>query len=397
MDRLLAEAQELFPYTQALRRDFHRFPELGFQEVRTSGIVARQLQELGIEFSSGIGRTGIAALIEGASPGRNVLLRVDMDALPIVEDTGAEYASQNHGVMHACGHDAHTAIGLTVARLLHAHRLDFSGSVKLVFQPAEEGMGGAQAMIDEGVLENPRPDACLGLHVWNEMPFGWISATPGPVMAASETFRILITGKGGHGAVPHSTIDPVVAAAQVIGALQTIVSRNVAPLESAVVSVTMVRAGEAHNVIPSQAELKGTIRSFEPAVRQVVLERFHQVVQGVAAALSCTAEIELHSLTPAVVNHPAVTARVQAAVRQLKLDAQLDTHTQTMGSEDMALFQQALPGSYIFVGSADPGRALDYPHHHPKFDIDEAAMPWAAAIMAAAALNLLEGEPLSAT
>jgi amidohydrolase len=216
-----------------------------------------------------------------------------MDALPIQEETGAEYASTHPGIMHACGHDGHTAVGLTVARLLNDHRSSLKGTVKLVFQPAEEGLGGAEAMIADGVLENPRPDASLSLHIWNEKPLGWIGAAPGPVMAAADIFRIHLKGRGGHGAQPHLAVDPLVASAQIISSLQSIISRNKSPLEAAVISVTMLRAGDAFNVIPDTAELKGTIRSFKPEIRMQMLERFQQVVEGVAQAYGCQAEIEV--------------------------------------------------------------------------------------------------------
>jgi amidohydrolase len=387
---LLTEADALFTYTQSMRRDFHRHPELGFQEFRTAGIVSSELSKLGLEVATGVGKTGVVALLEGTNPGPTILLRVDMDALPIHEVTGAEYASQNAGVMHACGHDGHTAIGLSVAKLLVEHRHEIAGTIKLVFQPAEEGLGGAQAMLLAGVLTNPHPDFCISLHLWNEEPLGWISATPGPVMAASETFKIKINGKGGHGASPHLTVDPVIAAAQIISALQSIVARNVAPLESAVISVTVVKAGEAHNVIPNEAELQGTIRSFKPDVRELVLNRFNQVVQGVAEALCCSVDCEIHSITPAVVNDAQITHQVQDLIKEILPDHELNTSSQTMGSEDMAFFQQEIPGCYIFLGSHNAEKGLVAPHHHPKFDFDEMALPSAIALMAGAALRLTQ-------
>lgn len=387
----MREAEALFAYTQTLRRDFHSHPELGFQEVRTAGIVARQLNELGLEVHTGIAETGVVAILEGESPGPVVLLRFDMDALPILEETQAEYASQNPGVMHACGHDGHTAIGLTVARLLYAHRDMLRGTVKLVFQPAEEGLGGAQRMVKEGVLEHPRPDSCLSLHLWNEKPVGWIGAAPGPVMAASEVFKIQLTGKGGHGAVPNLTIDPVLAAAQIISALQSIVSRNVSPLKTAVVSVTSVHSGDAFNVIPNQATLKGTIRTFESAVREVVLARFRQIVEGVALAMGCQVTIEIESITPAVINDPMVTSRVQSVINNLLPGAQLDENCSTMGSEDMAFMMQQIPGCYFFIGSANSEKGLNAAHHHPRFDFDETVLPHATALMASAALEMLGG------
>ena len=225
------EAQAEFEYTQSLRRDFHRHPELGFKEFRTAEIVARELSALGIEVSTGIAETGVVALIEGTQPGAVLLLRFDMDALPVQEQTGVEYASVNPGVMHACGHDGHIAVGLTVARILQRHHQKLAGTVKLVFQPAEEGLGGAERMVAEGVLENPRPEHALALHIWNELPIGTLAFTAGPFLAASETFTIRLHGRGGHGALPHAAQDPVLAATQVITGLQTIISRQVNPLD----------------------------------------------------------------------------------------------------------------------------------------------------------------------
>jgi amidohydrolase len=318
-----------------------------------------------------------------------VLLRFDMDALPVQEETGAEYASQIPGVMHACGHDGHTAVGLTVARLLHAHRQELVGTVKLVFQPAEEGIGGAQGMVAEGVLENPRPQAALALHVWNEKPLGWMGTSPGPMMAASDEFCIQVTGRGGHGGLPHQTIDPVLASAHIITALQSIVSRNVAPLQSAVVSVTMVHGGEAMNIIPTRVELKGTIRTFEPAVREAVLKRFHEIILGTAQTLNCQAEIQARSVTPAVVNDPRLTQAVLETAAQVLPECQPDASFKTMVSEDMAYMMQAVPGCYFFLGSANPEKGLAAAHHHPRFDFDEQVLPRAAALMTAAAANLL--------
>ena len=389
MKETIDQAQELFDYTKTLRRDFHMHPEIGFQEVRTAGIVARELQSLGLEVSTGIAETGVIALIEGNKPGPVVLARFDMDALPINEDTGAEYASQNPGVMHACGHDGHTAIGLTVARMLHARQNDLNGTVKLVFQPAEEGLGGAQRMVAEGVLDNPVPDYCLALHLWNEKPLGWLGVTPGPSMAASETFRVQLTGKGGHGAAPHLTVDPLFAAAQIITALQSIVARNVPPQDTAVVSVTSVHSGTTFNVIPHTAEFQGTIRTFNPEVRSMVIERFREIVSQIAQALNCSAEIEVESVTPAVINDSELSARVQRIAQQLYPQAELDTQERTMGSEDMAFMMHTIPGCYFFIGSSNPEKGLDAKHHHPRFDFDEEALQISASMMTAVVLDLL--------
>jgi amidohydrolase len=385
-----SQAQELFDDTRRMRRDFHRHPELGFKEIRTAGIVAKELNSLGLEVTTGIAETGVVALLEGQGEGPVVLLRFDMDALPIQEETGAEYASQIPGVMHACGHDGHTAIGLSVARILQAHRDKLNGKVKFVFQPAEEGLGGAQKMVAAGVLNQPKPDVALAMHVWNDKPFGWIGISPGPIMAAADTFRVEITGKGGHGASPHQTIDPVITASQMILALQQIVARNVNPLESAVVSVTAIRAGEAFNVIPASAELKGTIRTFQPEVRRLVHERVRQITTNIAQAFDCRAEIEIKMITPAVINNDEVARNLQDLTRRIAPDLDLNSGFRTMGSEDMAYLMEDIPGCYLFVGSANPAEGLDAGHHNPKFDFDENAMLYSVAIMAAAAASYLE-------
>jgi amidohydrolase len=275
-----------------------------------------------------------------------------------------------------------------VARMLHERRAQLKGSVKLVFQPAEEGLGGAEQMIDSGVLENPPVATTLALHLWNERPVGWVGVTSGPLMAGADIFLVRLAGRGGHGALPHETVDPLLAAAQVVSALQSIVARNVSPLDTAVVSVCRMRAGEAFNVIPQYAELGGTFRTFTPQVREKVVERFTTLVEGIAAAYGCQAEIQVDRLTPAVVNDMAVTATVRAAVEALP-GLEVESGFRTMVSEDMAFLMERAPGCYLMVGSANPERGLNFGHHHPKFDFDEAALPNAAAVMTAAALAVL--------
>lgn len=384
-----SQAQELSDYTRRMRRDFHRHPELGFKEIRTAGIVAKELNGLGLEVTTGIAETGVVALLEGQGEGPVVLLRFDMDALPIQEETGAEFASQTPGVMHACGHDGHTAIGLTVARILQAHRDHLNGKVKFVFQPAEEGLGGAQRMVEAGVLDQPKPDVALAMHVWNDKPLGWIGISPGPIMAAADTFKVEITGKGGHGASPHQTIDPVTTASQMIVALQQVISRNVNPLESAVVSVTAMKSGEAFNVIPSSAELKGTIRTFQPDVRRLVHERLRRIVTHVAQAFDCRVEVDVAMITPAVVNDAGVARTLQTLTQRIAPDLDLNSDFRTMGSEDMAFFMEDIPGCYLFVGSANSAEGLDAGHHNPKFNFDENVMLHSVGLMAAAAASYL--------
>ncbi len=343
MNKFLDEAQALFEYSRELRRDFHKHPEIGLKEFRTANIVARELSSLGLEVTTGVGQTGVVGLLEGQAPGPVVLIRFDMDALPIQEETNAEYASQNDGLMHACGHDGHVAVGLTVARLLNDHRKEINGTVKFIFQPGEEGFGGAEKMIAEGVLHNPPPNIALGFHIWNEKPVGWVGIVPGPVMAAADTFTVKIIGRGGHGAVPNQVADPILAASQVVTALQGIVSRNVSPLKSAVVTVAAIHGGDAFNVVPSEVVLKGTLRSFEPEVRDLVVRRFHEIVENVAHACDCESTIEIISITPAVYNDPEITARLQKVARLLVPGDDLDTHSMTMGAEDMAFILQKVP------------------------------------------------------
>ncbi len=390
MSDFFAQARELFDYTQSMRRDFHMHPELGFQEIRTAGIVAKELQKLGLEVTTGIGKTGVVALIEGSKPGPTLLLRADMDALPIVEQTGADYASQNKGVMHACGHDGHTAILLTVARMLGSARDQFPGTIKLVFQPAEEGQGGAESMISDGVLDNPKVDVTFGLHLWNEQPVGWLGIAEGSTMAGAELFTIKVTGKGGHGAMPHTTIDPVLAGAHIVTALQSVVSRTVAPLDSAVVSVTQFHGGDAFNVIPQTVELGGTIRTFKPDVRDSVLRRVETLATKTAESFGCTAEFINTRLTPAVINDPETIRIVQSAAKKVLPHLTIDASAPiTMGSEDFAYMMEKVPGCFVFVGSANAERGLNFSHHHPKFDVDEQALSYAAALMAQSAIEIL--------
>jgi amidohydrolase len=396
MTDFLNEAKSLFTYTQTLRRDFHLHPELGFHEIRTGGIVSKELEALGLEVTKGVGKTGVVGLLEGAKPGPTLLLRFDMDALPIYEDTGAEYASQNQGVMHACGHDGHTAIGLTVAKILNAHKNEVAGTIKFCFQPSEEGsngeeIGGAEMMMKDGVLENPKVDMTLSLHLWNEKPLGWVHVAKGPVMAGAEEFKIKIIGKGGHGAIPEAAVDPIVCAAQIVSAAQTIVSRNVAPTDTAVVSFTIFNGGTAFNVIPQEVTLEGTIRTFDPQVRIKVVKRFEEIVKGVASAMGCQVEMKVKQLTPALINAEYVAAKVQETARRVLPQANHDNAPYlTMGAEDMAYIQAKVDGCYFFIGSNNKEKHLDYGHHHPKFDFDEQALINASALMSAAALDILK-------
>ena len=375
------EAEAMRERLVAWRRDFHMHPELGFQEQRSAGIIAHHLCELGYQVQTGVATTGVVGLLEGRQPGPVVMARFDMDALPITEENKTEYISQNPGLMHACGHDAHMTIGLGVATLMAQRQKEMAGTLKLVFQPGEEGENGAEEMVKEGVLENPHPDVFLSAHVWSNQPVGTVYVTPGGIMAAAEKWTCAVRGKGGHGAMPHQAVDPIVAAAQIVTALQTVVSRNVSPLETAVVTVGTFHGGDAFNIIPAQVDLSGTVRTYSSQVREMVLRRMREVIEGVAEACGATVDLVTESLSPVVVNDAEVTELVRAAAEAVVGPDNVFSGERTMGSEDAAFFMQNVPGCYFFLGSANSERGLDAPHHNPCFDIDEAVLPLGVAVM----------------
>ncbi|BAY60943.1 N-acyl-L-amino acid amidohydrolase [Calothrix brevissima NIES-22] len=360
------------------RRSLHQKPELGFQEKLTAEFIAQKLQAWGIEHQTGIAKTGIVAIVKGNKPGNDKVLaiRADMDALPIQELNQVPYCSQHNGVMHACGHDGHTAIALGTAYYLQQHRDDFAGTVKIIFQPAEEGPGGAKPMIETGVLKNPDVDAIIGLHLWNNLPLGTVGVRPGALMAAVELFDCTIRGKGGHGAIPHQTVDSIVVAAQIVNALQTIVARNVNPIDSAVVTVGALHAGTAHNVIADTANMKGTVRYFNPAYQGYFHQRIEQIIAGLCHSHGASYDFEYVSLYPPVINDPGIAELVRSiAAEVVETPIGIVPECQTMGGEDMSFFLQEVPGCYFFLGSANPEKDLAYPHHHPRFDFDETALP----------------------
>jgi amidohydrolase len=309
-----------------------------------------------------------------------------MDALPIAEANQTEYISELPGKMHACGHDGHTAIGLAVAKLLVARRDQLAGRVKFVFQPAEEIAQGAMAMIDDGVLESPQPQVALGLHLWNELPVGFVGLVDGPMMASANTFEITVRGRGGHGAMPDQTRDPILAGAHIVTALQSIVSRNVSGLDTAALSVCTFNAGFTHNVIPAEARLTGTFRTYRQATNDLVGARLREVSESVAAALGVEAEVSMRQLTPPLVNDAETNRRLREAFSRLNLAEPItwDGAARTMASEDMACILARVPGTFLFVGSANAERELDFAHHHPRFDFDERALALGAGLLAAA-------------
>ena len=383
-------AKKLQPQLVAWRREFHKYPELGFQEFRTRDEILRLLQAAGVEDVHQIEPTGVMATIRGGSPGPTGFLRFDIDALPLQEETGAPYASTIPGRMHACGHDGHIAVGLGTAHVLHHMRAELAGDVRILFQPAEEGLGGAQVCIAAGVLADPTPSFALGMHLWNTCPVGWWGISAGAVMAGSDRIHIRMEGVGGHGAAPHLARDVVLAGAHVLTALQSVISRSIDPLETAVLSMTTFHAGDADNVIPQEAFLEGTLRSMDPAIRRIALDRMEEIVLNQAASFGCRAEITVTPLTTPLRNDEEVTSRVLAVAINLFPDAEINTAERVMASEDMAAYLSLVPGCYAFVGSSNPDRGLSFSHHHPKFDFDEAVLHSAVALMAASTVDLLE-------
>jgi amidohydrolase len=359
----------------AWRRRLHQYPELGFREHLTAAFVHQRLEDWGIAHQTGIAGTGIVATIIGATSGPVLAIRADMDALPILEENEVPYRSQHTGTMHACGHDGHTAIALATAYYLSQNLNTFAGTVKIVFQPAEEGPGGAAPMIAEGVLKNPDVDAMIGLHLWNNLPLGTVGVRSGPLMAAVELFDCEIQGKGGHGAIPQQTIDSIVVASQVVNALQTIVARNVNPLDAAVVTVGSFHAGRAHNVIADTAEISGTVRYFNPDLAALIPQRVEQIIAGVCQSHGATYSLNYRKLYPAVINDGAIATLVRSVAETVvETPAGVVPDCQTMGGEDISYFLQQVPGCYFFLGSANETLGLAYPHHHPRFDFDETAL-----------------------
>jgi amidohydrolase len=394
------DVDEIMPGIVADRRWLHENPELGFQEHKTADFVRQRLESLGVEdIQAGIAQTGVTGLIRGTKegPGRTVLLRADMDALPLTEENDVEYRSQADGVMHACGHDAHTAMLLATARVLMDRRDEFSGTVKLLFQPSEEANGGgAKPMIDAGVLENPHVDAVFGQHMASDLPTGGVWITGGPVQASADKFSIRIQGKGGHGAVPHTAVDPVIVAMQIGTALQTVVSRRVDPMESAVVSICTMHAGTAFNIIPDTAEIGGTVRTFSPEVRDLAQEEITRVAEGIAASMGASAKVTYERGYPPTVNDDAMADLVRAAAAKAIGEENVHQMRPIMPAEDFSYFLIERPGTYFMLGCRNDEKGFNWPHHHPKFDLDEDSMQYGVATMAQVVLDYLNNEDLPA-
>ncbi len=383
-DDLWREARARERKLIAWRRDFHRHPEVNFEERRTSEVLRNFLEGLGLPVRAAAG-TGLIAPLEGRPGGRTVALRADMDALPIPEEGEKEYRSQNPGAAHACGHDGHMAILMGTAEILCRMKEDFRGRVVFIFQPAEEKPpGGAKLMIEAGALGGV--DAVFGLHLWQPLPTGCLGIVKGPMMANSDSFAITVRGKGGHGSMPQTAVDPILAAAHLVTGAQSIVGRNVDPLKPGVVSFGLISGGTTFNIIPGEVRLIGTVRSFHPEVQEVVEKRLRELAEGTCRAFGATAEVCYEKGYPALVNHPEMTDLVLDVARRVLGEEKIRPFDPIMGGEDFAYYLQRVPGAFFFFGAGD---GQPHPHHHPAFDIDETALPQAVVLLSAVALEFL--------
>jgi amidohydrolase len=358
----------------ALRRDFHRHPELSFQEKRTSEIIAERLTKAGLEVKTGIAKTGVVGILRGDKPGKTIAWRADIDALPLTEILQAPFTSGTPGVMHACGHDGHTAIAITAAEILAARRAELPGTAVFIFQPAEELLGGAKPMIEAGVLENPRVDEIYGLHLTTQDKAGTVNVRRGPTMASGDGFNVEVTGKGGHGAYPHLSVDPMTAAAHILIGMQSLVTKEVAAKETVVLSVGQIQAGTKNNIIPDKAVMRGTLRTFDLDVREQMLGRLQSFVSDMARAYRAEARVDLTMGCPPVINPDRETQLVhRCAVDELGESAVVEGNP-VMASDDMSLFLRARPGCYFRVGIA-PTHSRSVPHHAPEFEMNEDGLP----------------------
>jgi amidohydrolase len=389
---VLQEAEKIFPQLQKWRRQIHQHPELGFREEQTSRLVADALKAAGWRVTTGIAQTGVVATLTGREKGRVIAIRADMDALPIQEENQVAYASCVKGVMHACGHDGNTTMALGAAMLLPHYQETFNGTIKLIFQPCEETPpSGAKAMIQAGVLKNPAPEAIIAGHIDPKLPQGMIALKSGPVMAAADAFTLTILGKGGHGAFPHRCVDAILVAGHVITGLQTLVSRELDPLEPAVLSIGQIEGGSAFNVITGRVRMRGTLRSLDPRLRLELPRRAKRIAQGICRGLRATCEFEYEPGHPALLNHVGVTDLVRQASRQVLGPARVrELARPAMTGEDFTYFAASVPACFFHVGAGDKSRGFDHAWHHPQFDFDERALVSGTAVMVQAALNFLK-------
>jgi len=394
IDSIVAQA----PAVAAIRRDIHAHPELCFQEARTADVVAQKLSEWGIPMHRGLGTTGVVGIVKAGTSGRAIGLRADMDALPMQEFNTFNHASRYPGKMHACGHDGHTAMLLAAAQHLATER-NFDGTVYLIFQPAEEGGGGAREMIKEGLFEQFPMEAVFGMHNWPGAEVGRFAVSAGPVMASSNEFKITIRGKGGHAAMPHNSVDPVTIACQMVQAFQAIVSRNKKPVDAGVISVTMIHAGEATNVIPDSCELQGTVRTFSVAVLDMIEQRMRQVAEHTCAAFDAQCEFAFVRNYPPTINSAREAEFARHVMAGIVGEQRVGVQEPTMGAEDFAYMLQALPGCYVFIANGD-GAHREMGHgggpcmlHNPSYDFNDALIPLGATYWVRLAESWLKPAP----
>lgn len=359
----------------ALRRDFHRHPELSFEERRTAELIAERLHAAKLDVRTGIARTGVVGILHGDRPGRTIAWRADIDALPLTEILEAPFTSATPGVMHACGHDGHTAIAITLAEILAARRAELPGTAVFIFQPAEEVLGGARPMIEAGVLDDPRVEEVYGLHLTTQMRVGQVMVRPGPNMASADAFEVEVRGHGGHGAYPHLSVDPVTAAAHILIGMQHLVAKEIPAQETAVLTVGEIQAGTKNNIIPASAVMRGTLRTFDEDVRTQILKRLGAFAADLARAYRAEAQLKLGNMRcPAVVNHEAQTAFVHACATAELGEGAVSAGRVVMASDDMCHFLRERPGSYFRVGIA-PADGHSAPHHAPEFEMNEDGLP----------------------
>ncbi|MEZ4631973.1 MAG: amidohydrolase [Deinococcales bacterium] len=386
-DTIRSKAQSLSAETVAIRRDFHENPEIAFEEVRTSSIIADYMQGLGMEVRRNVGKTGVVASWDSGASGKTLLLRADIDALPIHDEKQVAYRSKIDGAMHACGHDGHAAVLMSTAKILKEEVK--AGKLIFIFQPAEEIVKGAEAMLADDALQGQKPDAVIGLHLSSNEATGNVAFKAGPAMAAADAFGIKISGKGGHAAMPQMVIDPIVISAQLITALQTLVARETDPVDQAVISITSIHGGTAYNIIPEAVELKGTLRTFKEKTRSHLMQRINDLTKGLAQSMRAEIHIEWLLGSPAVVNDALMTERFKQVAEKALGQDKVFERDPIMGGDDMSLWLRQGPGCYFFVGAGNKAKDSDYPHHHPRFDIDEAALPIAVELLSKGALEYL--------
>lgn len=386
-------SKEIFPSLVKLRRELHQYPELAFNEFKTSERIAKELKRIGIDFKKGVAKTGVVGLLNKTKQGKTLALRADMDALPVLEQTNFSYKSKNKGVMHACGHDVHMACLIGAAKILTRLKEELPGKVKFIFQPSEEvPPGGAKPMIEEGVLKDPDVSGIFALHCDSAVPMGKIGVREGPTMAHADSFDITIIGKGGHGARPHDGVDAIVVAAQVIQALQTIVSRKINPLEPVVISIGTMEGGSARNIICDKVILKGTARTLNKEVAKKIPGLLKEIISGITKSAGASFELNYYGGYPILINHPKATDLARRSIAKLfGKEAIFELRRPMMGGEDFAYYLQKIPGSFLRLGIRNPKKDAIYPWHHPKFTVDEEAIKIGSAVLAGVAFDFLSG------